>query len=75
MNDTVTIPIRYSQRHAIEAYCIEHISPRKYLIHNQMGGEGWTIGHNPTFSLDLAGNWTIECSEHHAIIIALRYSE
>ncbi len=31
-----------TMRHA-EAWCLKHVGPRLYYLHNKIGGEGWRI--------------------------------
>jgi hypothetical protein len=37
----VTIKIKNYQM--AEAYCLKHIGPRLFYIHNKVGGQGWII--------------------------------
>ena len=38
-----TLPGKYNT--VIEC-CEKYISPRKYFLHNKVGGEGWELSHN-----------------------------
>lgn len=60
----VTIRINHSKRNAIADYCAKNISPRRYYLHNSVGGTGWQLSQN-----------TLEVEEHYALIIKLKYSE
>ena len=62
----ITIPINYNARYAIEEYCKVNIGPRKYYLHNKVGGIGWSINVSSTV-------WLLECDEKHAVVIALKY--
>lgn len=74
---TVTIPVEYSKRSAVEQYCKANIGPRCYTLHNAIGGEHWTIKHSPSIEHSehsSSGNWVLECNKHHALIVALKYA-
>lgn len=34
---------KVSKSNTAEAWCLKHIGPRLYYIHNKIGGEGWRI--------------------------------
>lgn len=48
-------------RHYTEVidYCTKHISPRRYFLHNQIGGIGWRVFYN-------GGYWELEINAEHA---------
>ena len=60
----VTIRIKHNKRQAIADYCHKNVSPRRYYLHNSVGGTGWQLSQN-----------TLEVDEQHALIIKLKYSE
>lgn len=41
----VKIPSGYKYS-TMEKWCIEHISPRQYYLHNRIGGDGWDIAYS-----------------------------
>lgn len=49
-------------RHYTEVvdYCTEHISPRRYYLHNQIGGLGWRVFRNK-------GYWELEIDDEKNI--------
>jgi hypothetical protein len=61
-------------------YCHTNISPRRYYLHNQVGGEGWRI-YSLVEPVNPDGNWKIKMTkwyvdvdcEQQAILIRLRY--
>lgn len=34
---------KVSKTSTAEAWCLKHIGPRRYYLHNKIGGEGWRI--------------------------------
>lgn len=34
---------KVSKTSTAEAWCLKHIGPRLYYLHNKIGGEGWRI--------------------------------
>ena len=34
---------KVSRTTSAEAWCLKHIGPRLYYLHNKIGGEGWRI--------------------------------
>jgi hypothetical protein len=39
----MTVDIEISNIGQTEAWCMKHIGPRLFYIHNKIGGPGWTI--------------------------------
>jgi hypothetical protein len=37
------IEFKVSRVSPAEAWCLKHIGPRLYYLHNKIGGEGWRI--------------------------------
>ena len=64
---TVDLPIDSAQRTTIERYCHDNIAPRRYYLHNAVGGTGWMIHQSQR------KDWYLQVSEQHAIIIRLKY--
>lgn len=74
-NLSITIP--YTKRIDIANYCHSNISPRRYYLHNAIGGNGWSLKPNisstltnVTYILKLDSEF-----EYHLTIIALRYGQ
>ena len=63
----VDVPIERHKRYDIEQYCVKNIAPRRYYLHNAVGGTGWMLHQSQR------NDWYIQCSEQHAIIIKLKY--
>ena len=68
-----TIPIPHGARYGVANYCIDNIGPRKYHLHNAIGGESWAIKYDPRINHSNTGNWVVECASEHAVIIRLKY--
>lgn len=34
---------KIKNRSSAEAWCLKHLGPRLYYLHNKIGGEGWRI--------------------------------
>lgn len=62
-----TVYIYSSDRERIAEYCSRTISPKRYYLHNSIGGVGWTV------SLTTSG-WTLTASDELITLIALQYS-
>lgn len=54
------VSIRVKNLKQIETYCSGNISPRRYYLHNALGGEGWRI-----FRKD--GYWNLEINNEKDI--------
>jgi hypothetical protein len=62
----ITIRINRNKLRAIADYCHKNISPRRYYLHNSIGGQNWQLSQNTL---------EVEVDEQHAIMIKLKYSE
>ena len=43
MGDVVSVKIQPNKVRFVEAWCMQHVSPRMYYIHSGIGGTGWSI--------------------------------
>lgn len=76
---TLVIP-KTVNRKELADYCNLNISPRRYWLHDSIGGVGWRIYSNSEPE-DPNVNWKIRISrwrieledEHQAILIRLKY--
>ena len=67
-------------RKAIADYCDANISPRRYYLHNKIGGEGWRI-YSTLEPVNPQATWKVQHTkwymeidcEQQAILIRLRY--
>ena len=69
---TTTITVSYFKRMEIAKYCHDNISPRRYYLHNAIGGTGWTLKHNSDI-IKGEHTYTLEAPSEHITIIALKY--
>jgi len=72
------INIDSTTKQAIAEYCHANISPRRYYLHNKIGGKGWAIsGELVSESLNRKRRhteWRLDVEdEHQAVIIRLKY--
>ena len=75
----ITIPHSVN-RVDIADYCQTNISPRRYYLHNQIGGTGWRI-YSILAPINPDGNWKIQMTTWHvdidddkqAMMIRLKY--
>jgi hypothetical protein len=75
------IAIDYISKQAIAEYCHVNISPRRYYLHNKIGGSGWSIYGEIKPVEQESPNWKVQAtywyldvdSEHQATIIRLKY--
>ena len=69
-----------TDRKAIADYCDTNISPRRYYLHNRIGGEGWSI-YSRVEPINPKATWKVQHTkwymevdcEQQAILIRLRY--
>jgi hypothetical protein len=72
------ISIESTTRQAIAEYCHANISPRRYYLHDRIGGRGWAIY---KVSVEDKANWKRQHSEYRlevdndyqALIIRLKW--
>lgn len=41
------LEFKIKNRRLAEAWCLRHLGPRLYYLHNKIGGEGWRIMRSP----------------------------
>ena len=73
------IIIPYKQVKNIRNYCSEYISPRRYWLHNNIGGQGWNIYQeykNKNNNTKIKESyWVLDIdNEYQGLIISLKYS-
>jgi hypothetical protein len=61
-----TVYIYSSDRERIAEYCSRTISPKRYYLHNSIGGVGWTVAHTDR-------GWTCTAPPEHITLVALQY--
>lgn len=75
------IDIDSTTKQAIAEYCHTNISPRRYYLHNQIGGTGWRIYGELKPVEQESPNWKVQATywyvdvdcEQQAIMIRLKY--
>jgi hypothetical protein len=64
----LTLPGKYNT--VIEC-CEKYISPRKYYLHNKVGGNGWEVSHSSDSSDGFRAKLKVD-DEHMATFIMLK---
>lgn len=66
----MSVSIKIKDYRAAEAYCLKHIGPRMFYLHNKIGGQGWVINHHL-----LTDTTLIIEDEKRALLAALTLSD